>query len=346
MFVNTTEIDSGALGRYLQAHVAGLRLPLQVTRFSGGQSNPTFLLTDVSGSRFVLRTKPQGKLLASAHAVDREFRVMQALRGSSVPVAQVYCLCEDPSVIGSDFYVMEYVQGRIFWDPAMPELTAVERGRVHDEMNRVVAALHMVDPAAVGLLDFGRPQSFMQRQVARWSGQYMAAQTETIEAMNCLMKWLPDNLPDEGATRIFHGDLRLDNVIFHPTESRIMAVLDWELSTLGDPLADLAYHMLPWRLTSTQFRGMAEKDLDALGIPGEAQYLSRYLERTGRDVIDPAAWEFYVRFAMFRLAAILQGVRKRALQGNASNAQAMQTGALARTVAECGWAGMARSKVF
>lgn len=326
-----------ALGDWLRGHIVGLRTPLSAQRFSGGQSNPTFLLTDAGGQRYVLRKKPAGELLPSAHAVDREYRAMKALENTDVPVARMLCYCDDASVIGTPFYVMEFVEGRIFWDPALPELPPEQRAAVYRDMNRVVAALHRVDPQAVGLGDFGRPANFFERQIGRWTKQYQASATDPIPAMDRLIQWLPAHIPAREETRIFHGDLRLDNMIFHPSEPRVLAVLDWELSTLGHPLADFAYHALPWRLTSEQFRGMAEKDIAALGgIPSEDEYLRRYCEATGRQV-DPAEYEFCVAYSMFRLAAILQGILKRSIDGTASSAQARETGLKARGIAEVAW---------
>jgi aminoglycoside phosphotransferase (APT) family kinase protein len=335
------DFDAAALGSYLVSRIDGLRPPLGVTRFSGGQSNPTYCLADAAGRRYVLRKKPSGPLLPSAHAIDREYRVMKALVGSPVPVARMHCLCEDSAVIGTAFYVMEHVEGRIFWDPALPELDRVERGLIYDDMNRVVAALHRVDPAAVGLTDFGRPGNFVQRQVERWSRQYRASETEHMPAMERLIEWLPIHVPADAPATIFHGDLRLDNMIFHPREPRVVALLDWELSTLGNPLADFAYHALPWRLTAEQFRGMAGKDFAALGVPGEGEYLRRYCERSGREV-DPREWEFYIAYSLFRLAAILQGILKRAIDGTASSTQAIETGRKAKMIADLAWSQVQR----
>lgn len=331
------EIATGALGDWLATRIDGLRLPLTAQRFSGGQSNPTYRLTDAAGRSYVLRKKPAGELLPSAHAVDREYRVMKALEGTDVPVARALCYCGDASVIGTPFYVMEFVAGRIFWDPALPELPAVQRAAVYRDMNRVVAALHRMDPAAAGLGDFGRPGNFFERQIARWTKQYQGSATESIPAMDRLIAWLPAHIPAREDVRIFHGDLRLDNLIFHPTEPRILAVLDWELSTLGHPLADFAYHALPWRLTSAQFRGMAEKDIAALGgIPPEDEYLRSYCQATGR-AVDPAEYAFCVAYSMFRLAAILQGILKRSIDGTASSPQARETGLKARGIADAAW---------
>jgi aminoglycoside phosphotransferase (APT) family kinase protein len=328
--------DTERLEHYLEAHVKGFSGPLQVKRFSDGQSNPTFLL-ETPEQRYVLRKKPAGILLPSAHAVEREYRVITALQGSAVPVARSYCLCEDSTVIGTPFYVMEFVDGRVLWDPTLPDMQPSDRTAIYDDMNRVVAALHDIDPVAVGLADFGRPGNFFERQIARWTRQYRASETETIEAMDALIDWLPAHIPAGDETAIVHGDLRLDNLIFHPTEPRIVAVLDWELSTLGHPLADFAYHSLTWRLSADEFRGMRGADLSALGIPDEQAYLERYCQRTGGAAIPRQEWDFYLAYSMFRLAAILQGILKRAIDGSASSAQAFETGSKARPIAEAGW---------
>lgn len=287
----------------------------------------------------MLRRKPMGDLLPSAHAVDREFRVLQALGGTNVPVAPAHALCEDPAVIGSSFYVMDHVEGRIFWDPTLPGMTRTERAAIFDEMNRVIGALHSLRPEDVGLADYGRPGAYLERQVARWTRQYQAAETEPIEAANRLIEWLPQHVPMQGATRLVHGDYRIDNLIFHPTEPRIVAVLDWELSTLGDPLVDFAYHCMTWRMPPQASRGLSGLDLAELGIPSETEYLAAYLKRTGcKAEIPPGVWNYYMVFNLFRLASILQGVAKRALLGNASNANAMDAGKRARPLAEQAWA--------
>lgn len=325
------------LTAWMREHVPGFHGELTVNQFKGGQSNPTFLL-EAAGRRYVLRRKPMGDLLPSAHAVDREFRVIRALANTNVPVAKVHALCEDPSVIGSTFYVMDHVEGRIFWDPTLPDMALTERGAIFDELNRVLAALHQVDPAAVGLSDYGRPGAYLERQVARWTRQYKAAETEPIEAADRLINWLPEHMPTEGETRIVHGDYRIDNVIFHPTEPRILAVLDWELSTLGDPLVDFAYHCMSWRMPQVS-RGLAGVNIASLGIPSEAHYLASYLARTGRQQAVPVSdWNYYLVFNMFRLVGILQGIAKRAQLGNASNASAVETGKRARPLAEQAWA--------
>jgi len=329
--------DEGRLAAFLRAHIKGFSGAMQVQQFKGGQSNPTFLLA-AGGRRYVLRRKPPGVLLASAHAVDREFRVITALAGSEVPVAPAHVLCEDEQVIGTAFYVMDYVDGRVLWDPALPGMERAERAAIYDEMNRVIAALHRVDPKAVGLGDYGKPGSYIARQVARWTKQYRAAQTEHIEAAERLIEWLPQHIPQEGQTRIVHGDYRLDNVIFHPSEPRILAVLDWELSTLGDPLVDFAYHCMAWHMPFDILRGLQGIDLDALGIPSEEAYVQRYLARVGSQVVPSENWTYYLVFNMFRLVGILQGIVARALQGNAANPLALETGKRTRPLAEQAWA--------
>ena len=329
-------IDGTRLAAWMKSHVEGFDGELHVEKFKGGQSNPTFRLT-AGERRYVMRRKPPGKLLPSAHAVDREYKVISALAGSDVPVARTYALCADESVIGTMFYIMDCVDGRILWDPALPGMMPAQRGAMFDEMNRVIAALHTVDYTAVGLADYGKPGSYFARQIDRWTKQYRASETETIEAMDKLIEWLPQNIPDGDETSIVHGDFRLDNTVFHPTEPRMLAVLDWELSTLGHPLADFAYHCMAWRLSPGQFRGLAGHDLAALGIPSEAEYVAAYCRRTGRPPIDPRDWEFCMAFNMFRLAGILQGIMARALQGNASSAEAIETGKRARPLAEEAW---------
>ena len=337
-------IDAGRLAEWLAATIGPLGGALDVAQFRGGQSNPTYLLT-AGNQRFVLRRKPPGKLLPSAHAVDREYRVIKALAGTDVPVARAHALCEDDSVIGTAFYVMEFVAGRVFWDPKLPDLGAAERSRVHDEINRVIAALHCVDYAAVGLGDFGKTGEYIARQVARWSKQYQASETEKIEAMDNLIAWLPANIPPGDETRIVHGDYRIDNVIFDPVEPRIRAVIDWELSTLGHPLADFGYHCMVWRIPPGLFRGLAGLDFAALGIPTEREYVAAYCRRTGRAGIPEREWEYYMAYNMFRIAAIAQGVMARALQGNASSAEALQTGRAARPLAELAWSQVERLKL-
>jgi len=333
--------DVAALERYMAAHVPGFRGPLEVEQFKGGQSNPTFLLR--AGDRsYVMRRKPPGKLLPSAHAVDREYRVITALAATDVPVPHTYALCTDESVIGAMFYVMEHVEGRVLWDPHLPGMRPAQRRAIFDEMNRVIAALHTVDFAAVGLADYGKPGNYFARQIDRWSKQYKASETEPIEAMDRLIDWLPRNIPASERTSIVHGDFRLDNMIFHPTEPRVLAVLDWELSTLGHPMADFAYHAMAWRLSGEEFRGLRGADLAALGIPTEAEYLDMYLRRTGAARPTPKDWEFYIVFNLFRAAAIFQGVMARAVAGNAASARALETGRRARPTAELAWGQVER----
>ncbi len=330
--------DVTRLAAFLRERISGFEGEVHVAQFKGGQSNPTFLLSTGS-HRYVLRRKPSGALLPSAHAIDREFRVISALAATDVPVARAHVLCEDTGVIGSAFYVMDFIDGRICWDPALPDLTRTERSAHYDELNRVIAALHRVDPAVIGLADYGKPGHYIARQVARWTRQYRASETERIEAADRLIDWLPEHIPAEGETRIVHGDYRLDNVIFDPREPRIVAVLDWELSTLGDPLVDFAYHCLTWRLPAGSARGLAGIDIEALGIPAEPAYLRRYLDRVGsRREVSAADWTYYLVFNMFRLVGILQGVAARALQGNASSTLAVETGKRTRPLAEQAWA--------
>jgi aminoglycoside phosphotransferase (APT) family kinase protein len=328
--------DTDRLSAWMRGHIAGFAGPIEVQQFAGGQSNPTYLV-ESPGRRYVLRRKPPGKLLPSAHAVEREFRVLAALKDSNVPVAPVHALCEDPEVIGSAFYVMDYIEGRIFWDALLPEVAAPDRRAVYNEMIRVQAALHSVDYESVGLADFGKPGNYVERQVARWTQQYRASETEKIDAVEKLIEWLPKHVPAGEQTSIVHGDFRLDNTIFHPTEPRILAVLDWELSTLGHPLVDFAYYCMRYHLSAAEFRGLAGVDVKAFMIPTEAECVAEYCRVRGIAPVPPKDWAYYSAFCMFRLAGILQGVLARALQGNASSATALQAGRRARPLAEMGW---------
>jgi aminoglycoside phosphotransferase (APT) family kinase protein len=321
----------------MQARIEGFAGPIDVQQFAGGQSNPTFLVQSAN-HRYVLRRKPPGKLLPSAHAVEREYRVLAALADTDVPVAKTYALCEDSSVIGTAFYVMDYVEGRLFWDAALPEVAAPGRRAIYNEMTRVIAALHAVNYDAVALGDYGKPGRYIERQVSRWTQQYRAAETETIDAMERLIEWLPKHIPADEETSIVHGDFRLDNVIFHPREPRILAVLDWELSTLGHPLVDLAYLCMRYHLSAELFLGLRGLDVAALQIPSEAECVADYCRRRGRVPVAPQEWTYYLAFNMFRLAGILQGVLARAVQGNASSATALETGRRARPLAEQAWA--------
>lgn len=327
-------LDSDVLGPYLEAHVEGFNGLLKVEKFADGQSNPTFRISAASGE-YVLRRQPPGKLLKSAHAVDREYRVLAALANSDVPVVRVYHLCEDRDVIGSMFYVMEFCDGRIFWDSAIPEVGKTERSAIYDEMMRVLAALHQVDIEKAGLSDFGKPGSYFERQYERWSSQYRASELQPIAAMETLISWLGEHLPDDdGRVSLVHGDYRLDNMIFDASSPTVIALLDWELSTLGHPFADVGYQCMQLRLPANigHISGLRGRDLGELGIPTEQEYVAKYCERMGIDGIDN--FGFYVAFSFFRLAAIIQGVAKRAADGNASNKNAAQLGEYVQPMAE------------
>ncbi|VWX63099.1 Predicted kinase, aminoglycoside phosphotransferase (APT) family [Burkholderiales bacterium 8X] len=336
--------DVDALAAWLRDKLDGFEGPLTVEMFKGGQSNPTYKLVTPNRS-YVMRAKPGpvAKLLPSAHAVEREFKVMGGLAGTDVPVPRMYCLCEDESVIGRAFYVMEFMEGRVLWDQALPGMSNAQRGEIYDEMNRVIAALHTVDYEARGLGDYGRPGNYFERQIARWSKQYLASITEPIPEMEKLMAWLPAHIPasarDEKMGSIVHGDFRLDNLMFHPTEPRAIAVLDWELSTLGHPLADFSYHCMSWHIPPGSFRGIGGLDLQGLGIPTESEYIARYCERTGLTTPEALApdWNFYLAYNLFRIAGILQGIAKRVEAGTASSEQAVASGRGARPMAEMAW---------
>ncbi len=337
--------DVAALEAHLSANLPGFAGPLTVEQFKGGQSNPTYKLLTPQGD-YVMRTKPgpAAKLLPSAHAIEREFRVMRALHGTGVPVPKMHLLCEDEGVIGRAFYVMECMQGRVLWDQSLPGMTQAERGAIYDEMNRVIALLHSVDVQAAGLADFGRPGNYFERQISRWTKQYTASATEPIASMDSLMAWLPGHIPaqakDETQISVVHGDYRLDNLMFHPTEPRVLAVLDWELSTIGHPLADFSYHCMAWHIPPGTFRGIGGLDHAALGIPLEDEYVRRYCERTGRQDGEATRehWNFYLAYNMFRLAAILQGIVKRVVDGTASSADAKRSSDGVRALADMGWA--------
>ena len=331
--MNPLELDDAALGAYLNDSIAGFKGPVTSQKFSGGQSNPTYLLSAGSGE-YVLRRKPPGQLLKSAHAVEREFRVMRALSATDVPVPLTFHLCTDESIIGNVFFVMEHVRGEIYWDPALPDLSKSARRATYLEMCRVLAALHQVDVDAVGLTDYGRPGDYFSRQINRWTQQYHDSQTEQIAEMDAVIDWLPANLPaDDGRVALVHGDYRLDNMIFKPGKIEIAALLDWELSTLGHPLADLAYQCMQLRMDpGKHLSGLNGIDRAALGIPSEQDYVACYCEHRGLERIDN--WPFYLVFSFFRFAAILQGVKKRAIDGNASSAVALEYAALIRPLAE------------
>jgi aminoglycoside phosphotransferase (APT) family kinase protein len=337
-------VDVAALSDWLEQNLPGFRGPLSLELFKGGQSNPTYKLITPEHS-YVMRAKPGpvAKLLPSAHAVEREFAVMSGLHGTDVPVPRMHCLCEDEAIIGRAFYVMEFVQGRVMWDQALPGMSQTERGAIYDEMNRVIAALHSVKFADRGLAAYGKPGNYFERQIGRWSKQYAASVTQPIDEMDRLIEWLPAHIPpaarDEKMVSIVHGDYRLDNLMFHPTEPRVLAVLDWELSTLGHPLADFSYHCMAWHIPPGSFRGIGGLDVASLGIPTEEDYIRRYCDRTG--LTTPAElrvdWNFYLAYNLFRLAAILQGIAKRVEMGTASSAQAVKSAAGARPLAQMAW---------
>jgi aminoglycoside phosphotransferase (APT) family kinase protein len=326
------DLDNEKLTAYLEQHIEGFKGPLSSSKFAGGQSNPTFRL-DTPKVSYVLRRKPPGKLLKGAHAVDREYRVLTALRDTEVPVAKTYHLCSDESIIGSMFYIMEFVEGRVIWDPTLPGMTPGQRTEIYQEMNRVLAALHCVNIHDADLESFGKPGDYFGRQTNTWTKQYRASETQTIPAMEQLIDWLPENQPvDDGRTSIVHGDYRLDNLMFHPEQARVIATLDWELSTIGHPFADLAYQcMLYYVPQNGGLPGLAGSNYLEMGIPSESEYREMYCQRMGIDQIPN--WNYYLSFSLFRLAAICQGVLKRSLDGNASSEKANSYGAIVEPLA-------------
>ena len=334
----TVAFDQSALAAWLKAQGLLDRATLTVKALTGGQSNPTYLLS--SGAlRYVLRKKPPGSLLPSAHAVDREYRVMQALQHSDVPVPKLFAYSEELDVVGTPFYIMEYLDGRVIVDQSLPGLSKTDRASVYQDMNRVIAALHKVDYTKVGLETFGKPGNYFGRQIARWSRQYKEANTQDIPELHALIDWLPENIPAGEQTSIVHGDYRLDNLMFHPTDNKVMAVLDWELSTIGHPLADFSYHCMAWHIPPGTFRGIGGVDVAAIGIPTESEYIHKYCDRTGLATPSDIKtdWNFYLAYNMFRIAAILQGIAKRVEAGTASSEQAKTSGAGARPMAELAW---------
>jgi aminoglycoside phosphotransferase (APT) family kinase protein len=341
-YIGTMEVqakhrfDEQSLGRFMASHVDDFVPPVRAEQFRGGQSNPTYRLTDGAGRHYVLRRKPPGKLLPSAHAVDREFRVIAALNKTDVPTPRAYALSEDESVVGTPFYIMEYCDGRVLWDPLLPEVPKEERLAIYRAKFETLARLHAVDHAALGLADFGRPGSYVARQISRWGKQYKASETEAIEAMDKLLEWLPAHLPANDETVLVHGDYRLDNMIFHASEPRVLGIIDWEISTLGDPLAELSYLCMLWR-TPNEWGGLGGHDLEALGLPTERAMVSYYCGLSKRAVPDPALWDFYMAYNLFRVSCIRQGVYARALDGTASNVRAADSGKLVRPAAELGW---------
>ena len=331
------QIAIGPLEDYLQEHVDGYAGPLTIKQFKGGQSNPTYLLEAASG-KYVMRRKPPGKLLKSAHAVDREFRVISALYEAGFPVPKPHVLCEDESVVGTVFFIMGFVEGRIFWELDLPSCDPEERQAIYDNVNQTIADLHNFDHEAIGLSDYGKPGNYFSRQISRWSKQYKASEIDPITEMDRLIAWLPENIPDDDSTSIVHGDYRLDNMIVHPTEPRVIAVLDWELSTIGHPLGDFTYHLMSWQMPEIGIgsAGLLGKDLAALGIPGEQEYVDLYCQRTGRtDGI--ANRDFYSAFNFFRIAAIVQGIAGRVRDGTASSAHAAKSAKVVPPLAEMGW---------
>ena len=327
----------------MASHVEGFCGPITVTQFKGGQSNPTYLV-DAESGKYVLRRKPPGNLLKSAHAVDREYRIISALYGADFPVPRPCALCEDDEVIGTMFFIMEYVDGRIFWDLDLPGSSSDERGALYDNVNETIAKLHSFDIGALGLDDFGKPGNYFARQISRWSGQYRASETSQIKPMDALIEWLPVNIPADESVSIVHGDFRLDNMIVHPTEPKVIAVLDWELSTIGHPLADFTYHLMAWQMPELGIGsiGLLGKDLESLGIPSEDTYAATYCERTGRDD-GIADRHFYSAFNFFRLAAILQGIAGRVRDGTAASAHAGHAADSVRPLADFGWQYAQRS---
>jgi aminoglycoside phosphotransferase (APT) family kinase protein len=335
-FTGTREVlekhrfPTGALERWLAGRVPGLRGPLEVREFRGGQSNPTYELVAPS-ERLVLRRKPPGKLLPTAHAVEREYRVIAALNQIGFPVPRAHALCEDPRVIGTPFYVMERVEGRVIWDPLLPGFEPAERRAIYDSMNQILARLHLADYRALGLEDFGRPGNYFSRQISRWSKQYLASETEKVEEMDRLIEWLPRNVPPEDSASLVHGDYKLDNMIVHPSEPRVIAILDWELSTIGHPLGDLTYQLAQRRSPASAFAGLGDEELRARGVPTEAEYVDAYCRRTGRAGIPELG--FYIAYNLFRSACILQGIIGRVRDGTAASEHAAELAASVRPLA-------------
>jgi aminoglycoside phosphotransferase (APT) family kinase protein len=331
------EIDIDRLQEYLQENIGGFAGPLAIRQFKGGQSNPTYLLQGASG-QYVMRRKPPGNLLKSAHAVDREYRVLSALHRAGFPVPEPLLLCEDEEIAGTMFFIMEYVAGRVFWDLDLPGLESEERAAIYDNVNQTIAELHNLDYQAIGLAEYGKPGNYFARQISRWSRQYAASETADIQAMNRLIEWLPQNIPNDDSSSVVHGDFRLDNLILHPTEPRVIAVLDWELSTIGHPLGDFTYHLMSWQMPDLGIgsAGLRNAELAALGIPAEEDYVALYCERTGRRDGIPNR-DFYAAYNFFRIAAILQGIAGRVRDGTAASAHAEKTAQAVAPLAALGW---------
>lgn len=330
------EIAADRLRGWLEAHVADFSGPLSIEQFKGGQSNPTYKLRTPTRD-YVLRRKPPGELLKGAHAIEREFRVISALAGAGFPVPRVFALCNDDTVAGTPFFVMSMVDGRIFWDSSLPELSVGDRGHYFDAMNATISSLHSLDVQSIGLADYGKPGNYFARQITRWSGQYLQDEAAGRDPnMDRLLEWLSAHIPPGEESSVVHGDFRADNLIFHPTEPRVLAVLDWELSTIGHPLADFAYHLMMYRLPPTIIGGLGGRDLAALGIPSEAEYVASYCRRTGREQI--AELSFYVAFNMFRFAAILHGIKGRIVRGTAASVHARSMADNFAPLAHLAWA--------
>ena len=334
--VESHKFNEAGLVDWMKAHVPGFEGPIAVKQFAGGQSNYTYEIATPK-AKYVMRRKPAGKLLPSAHAVDREYKVITALHSTGFPVPRTYGLEADDSVVGTMFYVMDFMEGRIFWDQTLPNYEPAMRHKIHMASIKTLADLHNTDYKAIGLETYGKPGNYFARQIERWSKQYRISETEKIPEMDYLIDWLPKNIPEGDETTIVHGDYRLDNMIFHPVEARVLAVLDWELSTLGHPLADFSYHCMSWHIAPGQFRGIAGLDFAALGIPSEDEYIALYAKNTGREV-SRRDWNFYLAYNMFRLAGILQGIMKRYVDGTAASPQALDAGKRAKPMAQMGWA--------
>jgi aminoglycoside phosphotransferase (APT) family kinase protein len=336
--IEAHRFDVKKLEAYVAERIDDFQTPLEVRQFKGGQSNPTYQLI-TPNRKYVLRRKPPGKLLPSAHAVDREFKVISALHPTGFPVAKPYLLCEDDSIIGTMFYVMDCVEGRIYWGPLLPDQTPKQRGEVYDAMNETLVGLHQIDYEKIGLADYGKPGNYISRQISRWTKQYQLSETETVAEMNKLIEWLPVHLPPGERSSIVHGDFRLDNMVLHPTEPRVLAVLDWELSTIGDPLADFTYHLMQWQMPqgggSAGTQTLLGQDLQALGIPEMSEYVAMYCRRTGRD--ETPNMDYYAAYNFFRLAGILQGIIGRVRDGTAANTNASANPETVKALAGAAW---------
>ncbi len=320
--------------KWLYENITNFKGPINIAPIQGGQSNPTYLISSYK-KKYILRSKPLGKLLPSAHAIEREYRILQALDQTVIPVPKVYILCEDPNIWGAPFYIMEFVEGRIFYDPTIPSINNEERKKIYTSMIKILSDLHLLDYKKLGLESFGKIGSYVQRQVKRWSTQYRKSETKKIDSIEKLIDWISDNIPKNEKTTIVHGDFRIDNLIFHPTKPDIIGVLDWEISTLGNPYADFAYHAMIWKLSKNQFRGLKETNFIKLGIPSEDEYLKKYLNFMNLNSIPD--WDFYIIYNMFRLSAILQGIAGRAREGTAASPEAIEMANLVEPIADSAW---------